>query len=230
MDLPNTQTEYREPAAQVRLSRMFQLLIACASLIAAFVPAILTAGAVWFTLGRPLLFDQTRSGLHGRPFKIYKFRTMHDRRDDDGNLLPDSDRQTAITRFLRTVRLDEIPQLLAIVAGDLNFIGPRPLQPRTIAAFGTAGLLRGRVRPGLTGWAQVNGNTRLSDTEKFALDLWYIDNRSVWLDLRILLLTVHMIVFGESVNQHNVSQAKDHVRQRLGVTLSPGPGASGLSS
>ena len=230
MDLRTDQITEREPVAAIGISRTVQLCIAVGSLVVALVPALVTAGLIWLTLGRPILFSQTRSGLGGRPFKIYKFRTMHDRRDENGKLLPDAQRQTALTQFLRAARLDEIPQLIAIIMGDLNFIGPRPLQPATLTAFGKAGAVRGQVRPGLSGWAQVNGNTRLGDTDKLALDIWYIDNRSIALDVRILMLTVRTILFGELVNQKNLAEAVAHLRQRMGTALQPDPAPSRVPS
>ena len=174
-----------------------QRMAALLGLLVFALPAMLTAVLVWFSLGRPLLFRQIRSGLDGRLFTVVKFRTMHDFRDGDGRLLPDAERETACDPVYSRCALDEIPQLLAILAGDMNFVGPRPLQPATVATFGALGRVRCQVRPGLTGWAQVNGNTRLSDVEKLALDIWYIDHRSAALDMRILLLTAATLLRGE---------------------------------
>jgi lipopolysaccharide/colanic/teichoic acid biosynthesis glycosyltransferase len=168
---------------------------------------LLAAVLVGISLGRPLLFHQVRTGLEGKPFVISKFRTMHDGRGPGGGLLPDSSRETPVTRYMRRVRLDELPQLLSILRGDMAFIGPRPLLPETIQAFGEMGRLRCRVRPGVSGWAQVNGNTHLNDREKLALDLWYVRNRSFRLDLFILLMTARVSLLGERVNQHNVGRA-----------------------
>jgi lipopolysaccharide/colanic/teichoic acid biosynthesis glycosyltransferase len=176
--------------------------------------ALLTVMFVWFSLGRPLLFRQVRSGLGGRPFTVAKFRTMLEIRDGRGQLLPDAERETAVTRFIRAVRFDEIPQLLAILRGDMNFVGPRPLQPSTVAVFGTLGAVRGKVRPGLTGWAQVNGNTRLSDPEKLALDIWYIDHRSAKLDAWILLLTAVTVLRGERRSMKHIASALAHLHVR----------------
>lgn len=192
-------------------------IAALASLVLAAVPAALTAAVVWCALGRPVLFRQVRAGLDGRPFWLVKFRTMHDRRDAAGRLLPDQDRETFLTRLIRRVRLDEIPQLFAILAGDMVFIGPRPLQPATVAGFGAAGEVRCCVRPGLTGWAQVNGNTRLTDQEKLALDVWYVDHRSLKLDAWILLLTVVTIVVGERVRRTQLDRAEAYFASRFGT-------------
>ncbi|MBB3346786.1 MULTISPECIES: sugar transferase [unclassified Sphingomonas] len=140
--------------------------------------------------GRPILFVQARSGLAQRPFPLRKFRTMNDRRDAAGALLPDDQRLLPTGRFLRATRMDELPQLWNVLRGEMSLIGPRPLLPVTIAAAGEQGAARARVRPGLTGWAQVNGNTRLSEAEKLALDLWYIEHRGLRLDLEILFRTL----------------------------------------
>ena len=206
-------------AGQVSLAsapqgRVGQRAAALLALLVFALPALLTAALVWFSLGRPLLFRQVRSGLGGRPFTIVKFRTMHDTRDAGGRPLPDAERQTASTRLVRALRFDEVPQFLAIFAGDMNFVGPRPLQPATVAAFGALGSVRGQVRPGLTGWAQVNGNARLSDAEKLALDIWYVDHRSAALDAKILFQTAVMLLRGERVNARQVAAALAHLHSR----------------
>lgn len=194
--------------------RIGQTMAAVTALLLCALPALVTAALVWLSVGRPLLFRQLRCGLNGRIFTIVKFRTMHERRGADGDLLPDADRLTTATRFLRAIRLDEIPQLLAIASGTMNFIGPRPLPPSVLAGFGALGVVRCSVRPGLTGWAQVNGNTRLSDRQKLALDIWYIDNRSAALDAWILILTAVALLRGERVNKKNLQDALSHLRSR----------------
>ncbi|MBX7531965.1 sugar transferase [Qipengyuania sp. 1XM1-15A] len=147
--------------------------------------------------GSPVLFRQQRSGLGGKPFDIAKFRSMTDKRDASGALLPDDERVTAWGRFLRRSRLDELPGLWSIARGDMAFVGPRPLLPETIASLGERGRERGKVRPGLTGWAQVNGNTLLSLDEKVALDLDYVSNPSLGRDLVILMRTFWVMIGGE---------------------------------
>lgn len=194
----------REAAATTVLRR----LTAAALLLAALPVLALTAVLVWASVGRPLMFRQTRSGLGAKPFTVCKFRTMHELRDAKGELLPDADRQTAVTRVLRLLRLDEVPQLLAVVKGDMAFVGPRPLLPATIAGFGELGRVRCSVLPGLSGWAQVNGNTCLTDKEKLALDLWYIENRSFALDCRILAMTILVLFKGEHTNSGNLARAR----------------------
>jgi lipopolysaccharide/colanic/teichoic acid biosynthesis glycosyltransferase len=193
----------RTPVGQAVPSR-----IAAAVLLVLSLPLWLAAAVVvWLSVGRPVFFRQSRSGLAGRPFLVCKFRTMHDRRDPNGQLLPDAMRETPATRLMRAVRIDELPQLLAIMRGEMAFIGPRPLLATTIAEFGELGRIRGTVRPGLSGWAQVNGNTRLTNREKLALDLWYVRNRSLGLDLRILLLTLQVALLGERVDRRHVEHA-----------------------
>lgn len=158
---------------------------------------VLLAGGVLLSLGRPVLFRQQRAGRGGVPFTLLKLRSMRNSCDASGRPLPDEARVTPFGRFLRRSRLDELPGLWNVVAGDMAFVGPRPLLPETIAALEMHGVQRGAVRPGLTGWSQVNGNTLLALEEKIALDLWYVAHSSPLLDLRILLLTVWVMVGGE---------------------------------
>ncbi len=160
--------------------------------------------AIWLSVvlsaGRPAMFRQRRSALHGQTFTILKFRSMTDERDARGELLPDDDRTTAIGRLLRRTRLDELPGLINVMRGEMNFVGPRPLLPETITDLGEAGARRGEVKPGLTGWAQVNGNTLLSLQQKVELDLWYTANKNVALDARILLRTIWVMIGGERLS------------------------------
>ena len=189
------------------MPRIVELVLAGFALVLLSLPSILVAGVVWATLGRPLLFFQTRVGQGGEYFQIYKFRTMSNARAEDGSLLPDEKREKAATRLLRRLRLDETPQLLAVLTGNLSLVGPRPLLPDTIREFGLCGEIRCRVRPGLTGWAQISGNTRLTDTEKLALDLWYVAHRSFALDLRILLETALVLLGGERRREDRLDEA-----------------------
>ena len=163
-------------------------------------------------LGRPILFQQRRSGLGGASFGMIKFRSMSMARDSDGNLLPDADRNRLIGRALRRSRLDELPELINIARGEMAFVGPRPLLPDTIADMGEEGRLRSSVRPGLTGWAQVSGNTLLSNREKLGLDLWYVTHRSRALDLQILARTPGVLIFGERRNNMRLAKAQDSDR------------------
>jgi len=184
-------------------------------LILASLPMMLTALIVWRELGLPIMFEQVRVGRDKQTFRLLKFRTMHDRRDADGAVLPDAERETSITRWLRRLRLDELPQLLAIAGGRMSFIGPRPLLPETICSFGDLGTLRCSIRPGLTGWSQINGNTKLSDQEKLALDVWYIKNRDWFVDLKIIFGTIRMLLIGETVDRHNLKEALDFVKELM---------------
>jgi lipopolysaccharide/colanic/teichoic acid biosynthesis glycosyltransferase len=163
-------------------------------------------------VGKPIFFIQARAGLGGRPFRLVKFRTMRDDRDAEGKLLPDAQRVTALGRLVRRTRLDELPELWNILKGEMAFVGPRPLLPDTVEGFGEAGRVRGSVRPGLTGWAQVNGNTRLTDDDKLALDLWYVAHRSLSLDARIVVRTLGVVMLGEKVAASELEQARSHAR------------------
>lgn len=152
---------------------------------------------VRLSMGAPVLFRQQRAGLGGQPFTLFKLRSMREANGPDGRPLPDEARVTGFGRFLRRSRLDELPGLWNVARGDMTFVGPRPLLPETIAGLGARGAERGRVRPGLTGWSQVNGNTLLSLDEKIALDLWYVAHAGPLLDLRILARTAWVIIGGE---------------------------------
>lgn len=163
---------------------------------------------VLLCLGRPVLFRQVRSGLGGRPFAMIKFRSMRDLRDSDGALLPDARRVTAFGQFLRRFRLDELPELINIARGDMDFIGPRPLLPHSIAAMGRDGVERGRVRPGLTGLAQVSGNTLLTIEEKLRFDLRYVRHCSARLDAQIIARTLLVVVGGEKRIDWHADEAR----------------------
>ena len=179
------------------IARPPTLLLALAGLVVCSPIFIILAISIRCTLGRPVLFRQHRAGQSGKPFMIVKFRTMTDARSADGELLPDAARTPAIGRFIRRTRLDELPELWNILRGEMAFIGPRPLLPSTVAAMGEPGRRRGWLLPGLTGWAQVNGNALLTDEDKLALDLWYLDHQSRRIDLLILLKTVMVVLRGE---------------------------------
>jgi lipopolysaccharide/colanic/teichoic acid biosynthesis glycosyltransferase len=152
-------------------------------------------------LGRPVLFRQTRPGLHARPFKLCKFRTMTDERGADGDLLPDSERLLPFGRTLRSTSVDELPELWNVLKGEMSLVGPRPLLMEYLRLYSKEQARRHEVRPGITGWAQVNGRNTLTWEEKFELDIWYVDNQSLWLDLRILCMTLAKVVRREGVSQ-----------------------------
>ena len=151
-------------------------------------------------LGSPVLFRQTRPGLHGQPFQMVKFRTMRDAIGADGQPLPDSERMTPFGSFLRSASLDELPELWNVLKGDMSLVGPRPLLMEYLPLYSPEQARRHEVRPGVTGWAQINGRNALSWEEKFRLDVWYVDNRSFWLDLKILALTVKKVFVREGIS------------------------------
>jgi lipopolysaccharide/colanic/teichoic acid biosynthesis glycosyltransferase len=155
-------------------------------------------------LGSPVLFRQERPGRYGKIFRLIKFRTMTDGRDSEGKLLPDSQRLPAFGKWLRSTSLDELPELLLVLKGDMSLVGPRPLLVQYLPLYNKVQARRHDVRPGLTGWAQINGRNAISWEEKFAYDIWYVDHQSLWLDLKILFLTAWRVF-----NRHGISAAND---------------------
>ncbi|WP_265919409.1 sugar transferase [Cupriavidus nantongensis] len=182
------------------MKRLFDLIVAASALIALSVPLLVLTVLVRMKLGRPAFFRQLRPGMNGKPFKMIKFRTMTDARDAQGRLLPDVERLTDFGRFLRSTSLDELPELWNVLVGDMSLVGPRPLLMEYLPLYSPEQARRHEVRPGVTGWAQINGRNALSWDEKFTLDVWYVDNRSFWLDLRILALTARKVVVREGIN------------------------------
>jgi sugar transferase EpsL len=162
---------------------------------------LLIAIAVGLSIGSPILFRQQRPGLYGKPFMLLKFRTMTDRRDEQGTLLPDAQRMTRFGNFLRHTSLDELPELFNILRGDMSLVGPRPLLMEYLERYSPEQSRRHEVMPGVTGWAQVNGRNAIAWEEKFKLDVWYVDHRSLWLDLRIIALTAWRILRREGITQ-----------------------------
>jgi sugar transferase EpsL len=159
----------------------------------------LAALLVRLKLGAPILFRQQRPGLLGQPFTILKFRTMADARDAQGNLLPDEDRLTPLGQFLRSTSLDELPELINVLKGEVSLVGPRPLLIRYLDRYSPEQMRRHEVKPGITGWAQVNGRNALTWERKFELDVWYVDHQSLWLDLKIIALTGQKIIIREGI-------------------------------
>jgi|UniRef100_A0A7C3V6C0 sugar transferase EpsL len=156
---------------------------------------------IWRDLGRPLFFRQVRPGVEGRPFELIKFRTMTEARDAAGNLLPDQARLTPLGRGLRALSLDELPELFNVLKGDMSLVGPRPLLMRYLPRYSPEQWRRHAVKPGITGWAQVNGRNAITWEQKFALDVWYVDHLSLKLDLKILALTLLKVLRREGVDQ-----------------------------
>lgn len=158
------------------------------------------AVAIWMQMERPIIFRQIRPGLNGQAFYMYKFRTMSNKRDDNGNLLPDEQRLTALGKFLRKTSLDELPELLNVIKGDMSLVGPRPLLMQYLDRYTSEQARRNEVKPGITGWAQVNGRNAISWEEKFILDVWYVDNWSLWLDIEILAITIWKVFRREGIS------------------------------
>jgi lipopolysaccharide/colanic/teichoic acid biosynthesis glycosyltransferase len=182
------------------MKRFFDFICAALGLLLLAIPFLLLVWRVRRELGSPVFFCQMRPGLHGRPFRMIKFRTMTDARGSDGRLLPDADRLTAFGRFLRASSLDELPELWNVLKGDMSLVGPRPLLVEYLPLYSRVQARRHDVRPGITGWAQVNGRNALSWDRKLELDVWYVDNRSLWLDLRILWLTLRKVLARDGIS------------------------------
>jgi len=183
----------------VTTKRILDFGLSALSLMALLVPLLLLTLLVRIKLGSPVLFRQVRPGLHGKPFVMVKFRTMTDTRDCSGNLLADAERLPPFGRWLRATSLDELPELWNVLRGDMSLVGPRPLLMEYLPLYTDHQVRRHEVRPGVTGWAQVNGRNAISWEEKFALDVWYVDNRSFWLDIKILWLTVKKVLVRDDI-------------------------------
>lgn len=189
--------------------RLFDFSAALAGILLLSPVLIALAVLVRRKLGSPVFFKQQRPGLSGKIFTMYKFRTMTDKRDGEGNLLTDEDRLPAFGKFLRSTSLDELPELINVLKGDMSLVGPRPLLVQYLPRYSSFQARRHEVRPGITGWAQVNGRNALSWEEKFALDVWYVDNASFTLDLKILWMTVHKILKREGITQEGQATASE---------------------
>jgi len=182
------------------LKRLFDFLMALFGLLVLSPVLAILAWQIRKKLGSPVLFRQVRPGRDGRPFQMVKFRTMRDAIGPDGQPLPDSERMTPFGSFLRAASLDELPELWNVLKGDMSLVGPRPLLMEYLPLYSPEQARRHEVRPGVTGWAQVNGRNALSWEEKFRLDVWYVDHRSFWLDLKILALTVKKVFVREGIS------------------------------
>ena len=183
------------------LKRGFDALVAGVALVILAPLFAVLAALVWWSMGRPVFFTQQRPGRCARPFRMFKFRTMRDATGPDGAPLPDAERLTWTGRFLRSTSLDELPELLNVVRGEMSLVGPRPLLMQYLPLYSPEQARRHEVRPGITGWAQVNGRNALGWPERFALDVWYVDHRTFWLDLKILVLTVWRVFRREGISQ-----------------------------
>lgn len=183
------------------IKRFADIVLAFSAILLLFPVFVLIGLIVRFQLGSPILFRQLRPGFNGKPFLIYKFRTMSDKTDEKGYLLPDADRLTRFGAFLRSTSLDELPELFNVIKGDMSIVGPRPLLMEYLPIYSAEESRRHEVKPGITGWAQVNGRNALTWEEKFALDIWYVDNRSFLLDFKILLITLLKVLKREGINQ-----------------------------
>ena len=180
--------------------RFFDFSATAFGLLVLALPLLLLALLVRTKLGSPVFFRQTRPGLHGKPFEMVKFRSMTDARSADGQLLPDSERLPPFGRFLRSSSLDELPELWNVLKGEMSLVGPRPLLMEYLPLYTPQQYRRHEVRPGVTGWAQVNGRNAISWEEKFALDVWYVENQSFWLDVKILFLTVKKVLVKDGIS------------------------------
>ena len=188
--------------------RLFDLVFSLVLIILLAPLFVLLSLMIYLDLGSPILFRQQRPGLHGVLFTFFKFRTMDNKTDENGNLLPDGARLTALGRLMRRTSLDELPQFFNVIKGDMSLIGPRPLLMEYLELYTDEQMRRHEVKPGITGWAQVNGRNAITWEEKFRLDLWYVDNRSFLVDLRIILLTIIKVVKKDGINQEGMATAE----------------------
>ena len=194
--------------------RVLDLVLAVPVLVLLLPVLALVATLVHIRLGSPALFRQQRPGLHGRPFTLFKFRTMTDARDAQGQLRPDAERLTPLGRFLRSTSLDELPEFLNVVKGDMSLVGPRPLMMQYLDRYTPEQMRRHEVKPGITGWAQVNGRNAITWEQKFALDVWYVDHRSLGLDLKILALTLWKSLQREGISQPGQATMEEFMGSR----------------
>lgn len=182
------------------LKRLLDVTGAATGLLLLAPVALTVAYLVRTRLGSPVLFVQVRPGLHGKPFRMYKFRTMTDARDAQGNLLPDAERLTDFGKWLRATSLDELPELLNVLKGEMSLVGPRPLLMEYLPLYSPEQARRHDAKPGITGWAQINGRNAISWDDKFRLDVWYVDHASIWLDMQVLVLTVWRVLRRDGIS------------------------------
>lgn len=189
--------------------RVFDLIVGGVISLLLFPVFVMVWLLVRLKLGTPVFFRQQRPGLHGQPFMLYKFRTMTDACDTEGRLLPDAERLTAFGRFLRSTSLDELPELFNVLKGEMSLVGPRPLLMKYLPRYTPQQMRRHEVKPGITGWAQVNGRNALSWEQKFAMDVWYVDNYSLGLDMRVLMKTLWVALRREGISQPGVATMQE---------------------
>jgi lipopolysaccharide/colanic/teichoic acid biosynthesis glycosyltransferase len=182
------------------LKRIIDIIGSLIGLVVASPIIVVISIIIYITMGRPIFFKQVRPGLKGKPFVIYKFRTMLDLRDEKGNLLPDEKRLTTIGKFLRNTTLDELPEFWNVLKGDMSLVGPRPLLMEYLDRYTPEQARRHNVKPGMTGWAQINGRNAITWEEKFKLDVWYVDNWNILLDLKIIFLTILKVLKREGIS------------------------------
>ncbi|MFZ3183192.1 MAG: sugar transferase [Pseudomonas sp.] len=182
------------------IKRLFDIFASACGLLLLSPAIAIVAWQIRSKLGSPVLFRQVRPGLNGKPFEMIKFRTMRDAVDATGNALPDFERMTPFGSFLRSSSLDELPELWNVLKGDMSLVGPRPLLIEYLPLYSAEQYRRHEVRPGVTGWAQINGRNALGWDEKFKLDVWYVKNRSLWLDFKIILLTINKVVMRDDIS------------------------------
>lgn len=189
--------------------RIFDLVLASTALIVLSPFLLVISLLVWIYHGHPVLFLQARGGYRGTRFNVYKFRSMNDARDPNGNLLPDEERLTKLGRFLRATSLDEVPELLNVLRGEMSIVGPRPLFAKYLERYSPEQARRHDTLPGITGWAQINGRNAISWEDKFRMDVWYVDNRSFLLDIKIIILTLWKVLKREGIDQPGYTSAEE---------------------
>ncbi len=184
------------------IKRLFDFVLASIGMIVLIPLFFMLYFLILWRLGKPVIFVQIRPGLYGKPFNLYKFRSMTNKKDKEGYLLSDAERLDTFGRFLRAYSFDELPALWNVIKGDMSLVGPRPLLMEYLPLYNKIQKRRHEVKPGITGWAQINGRNALSWREKFVLDVWYVDNRTFFLDLKILFMTVKKVLFKEGIAEN----------------------------
>jgi len=193
----------------LKIKRAIDFCLAFFCLVAGAPVLVLCVACLWIAQGRPIFFKQVRPGYRGRPFVLYKFRTMHETKNNHGDLLPDGQRLSSVGRFFRSMSLDELPEIWNVLKGDMSFIGPRPLLMQYLSRYTSEQMRRHDMMPGITGWAQVHGRNTISWEEKFKYDVWYVDHWSFWLDLKIFFLTIWKVFKREGISQAGQATAQE---------------------